>query len=355
VILIALLAAALFVRCLAVSRFLWLGAAGVVAVLLASPWLLWNLATFGSPVQSSGTALSTFARLTWSANSPGESPLPSQAAYAASNLNTALLYAGFSLITLIVVIALLVPAILARRNPARRRLTPQEEGWLVIAIVYAFAYIGFHVFVRWFMRDWYLGSVLTVLHVGIAVLAALLLRASRPFLARMHGVVRHTASLALLGAVFLNGWLFVLGDSVFGFWDAPLKYPQQGQFAGAGQWIREQLSEDTRVGSFNAGILSYSLPQPIINLDGVVNTAVQPFVQERTLLCYVAQADLDYLADFNRSFAGWGHLLTQGDPPTGWSTPVYVSDIADFPYMILEVNKALVREATGCRPADPAP
>lgn len=355
VILIALLVAALLVRRPAVNRLVWLASAGLVALLLTSPWLLWNLSAFGSPLQSSGTALTTFARLSWAANSPGQSPLPSLAAYAALNLNTALLYAGFSLATLLVTGALLIPAILARRNPARRRLSPREEAWLVIALGYTFAYIGFHVFVRWFMRDWYVASVLTVFYIGVAVLAALVLRALRPTLARLHEALRPVVALVLLGGVFLNGWLFVRSDPVFGYWDAPPKYPQQRELSGAGQWLREQLPAHVRVGSFNAGILSYSVPQHIINLDGVVSAAVQPFIADRSLLCYVAQADLDYVADYEWSFISWGPVLAQGEPPAGWSTPVYTNADATFPYVILEVNKTLLRNATGCRPASPAP
>lgn len=352
VILIGLLVAALLLRRMTARRLIGLAGAGALAAALASPWLIWNLVTFGSPVQSSGSALTTFARLTWAASSPGESPLPALAAYAALNLNTTLLYAGFSLITLLISGALLIPAILARRTAARRRLSGREETWLALAAAYAFAYIGFHVFIRWFMRDWYAASVLTVLYVGLGVLAALLLRAIRPLLARLSRSGRAAARLVVLGAVFLNGWLFVWSDSTFGFWDAPPKYPAQRQLEGAARWIRGELPVTARVGSFNAGILSYSAPQQIVNLDGVVNTAVHPFIAERNLLCFVAQADLDYVADYEWSFTSWGHILAGGGVPDGWSTPVYTSGGGDQAYTVLSVNKARLREATGCRPAE---
>ena len=55
-----------------------------------------------------------------------------------------------------------------------------------------------------------------------------------------------------------------------------------------------------QIGSWNAGILGYFLDGGIVNLDGVVNDQVYPYVLDHRLVAYMEAIDLKYVADYPR-------------------------------------------------------
>jgi len=68
-----------------------------------------------------------------------------------------------------------------------------------------------------------------------------------------------------------------------------------------GDYIAE-LPGDGRVGSWNAGIVNYYSGRDVINLDGLVNDDIFPHARDNTLLTYIDEKNIRYIADFERMF-----------------------------------------------------
>jgi hypothetical protein len=65
----------------------------------------------------------------------------------------------------------------------------------------------------------------------------------------------------------------------------------------AALWVKENLPADSRIGSFNSGILAYYCPQRVINLDGVVNGAAYRAVVSGKIFSYIREQKIGYLIE----------------------------------------------------------
>jgi hypothetical protein len=86
-----------------------------------------------------------------------------------------------------------------------------------------------------------------------------------------------------------------------------------GLYEDLAPWIKTHTPDSARVGSFNAGILSYHCGRPVVNLDGVMNDSAIPALQSKTLAMYIDQEDIDYLADLESEIEKFMDKLG-GDP-----------------------------------------
>jgi len=77
------------------------------------------------------------------------------------------------------------------------------------------------------------------------------------------------------------------------------EWPWQISFEKAGRALAER-PELGRVGSWNAGIMGYFEGGGVVNLDGLVNADVLPYLVQGKLACYLQQHDIRHLADFDR-------------------------------------------------------
>ena len=64
----------------------------------------------------------------------------------------------------------------------------------------------------------------------------------------------------------------------------------------------KQEDSDVRIGSWNAGTLSYYSERRIINLDGLMNNEVHSYTIRRQLLDYLAQNEINRIMDFEGVF-----------------------------------------------------
>jgi hypothetical protein len=78
--------------------------------------------------------------------------------------------------------------------------------------------------------------------------------------------------------------------------DGPWKY-QKEMYAAAG--ILQNLPENARIGSWNAGILGYFAERTVINLDGLVNSNILDYARRRRLDQYIEDNHIEYIADYN--------------------------------------------------------
>ncbi|MFZ5481510.1 MAG: hypothetical protein ACOZNI_32410 [Myxococcota bacterium] len=185
-----------------------------------------NQALFGTPVQVSGQLKATAAS-------------PARAIWA------------------IVVCA--IPFAVARARladlPATRAFL-HETGWYGASCCVLVAY---YTGVQTFPRLWYFGPVVLygILLLGHVAkdLFAMGEREGRPY------AVRAVIALPLVAALVPQVRALVDPDAT-----AVMRAD-----AEAGRWIGEQLPPDAVVGSWDAGVIGWFAPQPVVNLDGVVN------------------------------------------------------------------------------------
>ena len=59
-----------------------------------------------------------------------------------------------------------------------------------------------------------------------------------------------------------------------------------------------------RVGCWNAGVVSYYSGREVINLDGLVNDDILPYVKSNALLAYIDEKHIRFIADYERMFDG---------------------------------------------------
>jgi len=76
------------------------------------------------------------------------------------------------------------------------------------------------------------------------------------------------------------------------------KWPHQRAMLDAGRYLKEHPLNG-RVGAWNAGIIGYFAGGTVVNLDGLVNDAVIPFVRAGRLEEYLEKQGIRYIVDFD--------------------------------------------------------
>ncbi len=72
-----------------------------------------------------------------------------------------------------------------------------------------------------------------------------------------------------------------------------------GLYEDLAPWVRQNTPPEARVGSFNAGIMSYFSQRRVLNLDGVMNDSAIRAIQHKELGKYLDEKGVDYLADMD--------------------------------------------------------
>jgi hypothetical protein len=81
--------------------------------------------------------------------------------------------------------------------------------------------------------------------------------------------------------------------------------PHQRLMLAAGQYLAEHPDVVRgRVGAWNAGVMGYAQGGTIVNLDGLVNNEVYPYVVGDSLASYLARRDIRTIVDFDVMLTG---------------------------------------------------
>jgi hypothetical protein len=251
-------------------------AAGTAALIVSLPWLLWCAQRFGSPVQSSGFALSY---LRWHSMPPVDSP-------GFWLLNGGRLFHKLSILFLspfvhhaeefdtilpvwcdaVMLAAVAAAVFLMMKN--RKTVILPAFIWLPAVLT-----LVFYTFVRIASAVWHMSAFALILLFVILNLVGW---------ARDR---RRIAALLLLACLALN--LYTLGNGYY--------YPQQVD--DPIEWARRLdggPDGTLRIGSTDAGYLGYfSRRHLIINLDGVVNQSAFEHIRAGTLGGYIDELHLD--------------------------------------------------------------
>ena len=243
----------------------------VPAVLLVVPWLVYNLVSFGTVVQTSGTAYPWHYHQLY---------LNSFKTYFSLTLFPYLLRLGFYAFAENAfhygnwVLTILLSFFLAYRLkswPARYRP-------LLWTLAGSALFLAVHLFVRWSMRPWYPQAVF-VLTLPIVVLA-------------LESVRRYLVGLVVIASLALSGWWV---------WGWPFRVADRSQVML--KMIEEKIPTADRVGVFNSGYLQYFTDRKVITLDGLVNNEVLPYYQKKKGWEYFRRRDIRWLVD-TQSYLG---------------------------------------------------
>lgn len=78
-------------------------------------------------------------------------------------------------------------------------------------------------------------------------------------------------------------------------------WPHQIGMMNAGIFLKSNFPKDTHA-AWNAGIISYFSGLPVVNLDGLANDEVFPYIKKNTLLDYLKLKKIHYIADYETMF-----------------------------------------------------
>jgi hypothetical protein len=258
---------------------------GLVSILTAAPWLIYNLALFGSVIPISGQAQSLSAGFGSNAGrAPAELfetmfpmlPVPG-ALEEVLPLNLALGAVA------VLILGLFLVRAARRRDPFRLAIFAYALHATLLVGYYALFFGAPHFLSRYFAP---LAPLLIVAAVSVGLdLAARLAPARGRALAAAGGA----GALALSALLLLR--LLLPGVHV------------QGHFQVV-EWVERNVPEAAWVGAVQTGTLGYWHDRTI-NLDGKVNPeALRARIEQGHVLDYVTRSRIDYLADWP-GIAGW--------------------------------------------------
>lgn len=257
--------------------------AGLLASAILSPWLLWNIARFGSIMQCSGEAMGYIGHL-------GTGSMNSITYYitCTGRIFTALYrffcyiffpHAGFEkeyfskplLYFLLAVLAVYSVTFVCFIATRKRLIVPAGLLLPTLLIVVVFFYV------RTYVQVWHLAIV--VLLIVVSVLNMLKTVNIRPA----------ACVAAALGLILLTMW-----TRQYGYF-----YPQSGVFSQLDRLNNEP--EVLKIGSTDCGYAGYFTKHHVVNLDGVVNNRALEFIKKGRLQEYINRQGLSrVMADAKR-------------------------------------------------------
>jgi hypothetical protein len=283
----------------------------LAAVMVLSPWMLWNLLTFGTVLQVSGEAYALSMRTLYHANTWGGmdyvlrfvSNCADVVRFFPVKLETAtklsFQFAAQGIVAGVIVLSLL-GAFVSRPSQAGRALRSRLRllggplsGALLFILVHSLRTIA--------LRGWYYALVLPVLFLLLGVVADYVLRGAR-------GVTRRAVMIA--GALILP---CLIALSVV----QHLQHDEgeRDKFAAL-PVITGAIPHGAIFGSWNAGVYGYFLSdRTVVNLDGLVNNAVYPHLVNHSLGKYCSVTGISYLVDMGGAFRIWDPFWS--DQPGG--------------------------------------
>jgi hypothetical protein len=269
-------------------------AAGALALLMVSPWLLWNGLHFGSVVQSSGKIETIYwgePHFSWQRTLFNGLMMPikvHQQLKLFTRLfivpwgNAAWVAAGFMVFVGVAITWF-----------CRSRCMPKPLKGLVVFCCGVLAIFIYHAAFRSFVRTWYfvpVGLVFLLLLVGLVVAWQSQKQAAND---------QPTSTMRLkswLCVPVLVGYLFAVL-----FWYSPTKLAgvvtEPVSHLVVAKWLNTHTPADAVIGSMNSGVLSYVVHRKVINLDGVVDVRSMRAHWERREPAYIHERGIRYLVD----------------------------------------------------------
>ncbi len=265
--------------------------ATMMALLIVTPWLLWNYLNFGNIVQISGQVKGNV----WLIGAHQNENLPLylkilQGIWTSIGPIGSVFKKMFIPVTAadmtgyVFLSILLILTYLCRRSSSLFVQQFQSLQPFFIGIILLFLY---HSGVRQFVRGWYNAPVLLMLILLLTLQLDCLFRK-----------ISWKAFPALILVSCITGLIFFYSPYAYTKKTQPISsHPG----ISAAEWLNHHTTANTRIGAANAGILGYYTNRSVINLDGVVNESAFHARLQNQLHRYIRDSGIHYLADHTGS------------------------------------------------------
>ena len=322
------------------------------AVFATLALVVWCMRTTGIPLQSSGMALAVMAwRSVELAHGGAPGWLQESRELARNFASGTFDLAGLSIVLVLALLVAIVCASAISELVHVGRLLRRARPLLPLLVHSVFLMLFYAFWLR-HLQLWYLVPV------SVAVIG---------FCSLLFGGLSESVSEILpTGAERVSKVLkasfaaFIIISGAIGapsLWSTGL-YPWQPEMLRAVEALREHIPAEARVGAFNAGIVGFFLNANVINIDGVVNNRVIPYLASGTLDEYLAEAHIDCIVDYQFSLfrfaqattlAGYpGFELVSELPGTWNATNIWVCRRRSGAF----VEPSIVRLVSGFYPAE---
>jgi hypothetical protein len=197
------------------------------------------------------------------------------------------------------IVAFMLVASAARRE--RPRLTLALGLWGVYAVAMTIAYAAV-ILGPWFFQR-YAAPIGMFFNLLLLVGIWRLIRGTRLV----------PAALPLAAAGIALGFLALVWQGSYRWIVVGEQAVPDDGFYRAAEYIDGQLPAQARIGVFSAGLITYSVRQPVVALDGKVNRQARQAMEDGRMFAYVCEAGIEYIADWDKMIR---HLLVQRSQ--GW-------------------------------------
>jgi hypothetical protein len=274
----------------------------VITGLVLLPWVLWNLASFGTVVQTSGAAISYHTHLAL------------KQARSWQEVVLFLYRSSWMMFTTVVFMILqwnlvLLSLLLVRSfSPYRRHVGQGKGDWFVrirpfsFLLFYAFLLFAFYAWYLLQRQMWYFLAIVFSLTMIMAVLYHIFTKEIAQQEPLFRWLVRGATVGFFLATFSLSVWA----------WESQgiAMYPAQLDGYKLSQWLSTETEPHARIGAWNSGIIGYYSHRTVVNLDGVVNNRLLRYITFRHtsadmngLWNYVQEMHIDYLTDYEDVFS----------------------------------------------------
>jgi len=255
----------------------------LVACAVVSPWLLWNIAHFGTIMQSSGEAVPMLAMRKYDVlYGSGLGKYWHLCIEALRNVLKPFWYAALGLPLFTIGYAII----------ARRKKLSSGERAIYLLVFGGVLLLLVHSLFRGFIRDWYVEELVPIFLIGFGV-----------SIGSNAGQTEARAS----GRWALAALVIVLQLLLY----RKPQYVSQAAVLESGVPAVEQLSTHYKIASFNSGYYGYFARRPgsIVDIDGVVNSDALAALKAGQLGVYLDRDSVSYILDFKGDFGGYINLF----------------------------------------------
>jgi 4-amino-4-deoxy-L-arabinose transferase-like glycosyltransferase len=260
----------------------------VIAVVIVSPWVVWNIVQFGTPLQSSAEAVPILAMRKYNALY-GASYLKfwHLSIEALRNALKPFWYAAFGLPLLTIAFAIF----------SRRKTISSPERSVYFLVLGGVLLLVIHSMFRGFIREWYVEALLPIFLIAFGI-----------SMGANSGKTEARAS---------GRWLLVAIVLVLQiiFYRTPQMRSQQAVVFTGVPLVQELTRPEygkppVHVAALNSGYYSYfAQPGSVVDLDGVVSPEAVSYIKQGDLHGYLDRDSVSYILDFEGDFGGYVNLI----------------------------------------------
>lgn len=160
----------------------------------------------------------------------------------------------------------------------------------ISSFIIILGYIFFYRFNSSALQFWYVGNLV----VPFCLLYAMI----------FHLILKKSKKIVLYAFLFAN--IFFLISNTLKY-----SYPQQELILRMSDKINEKNIEGD-IGAWNSGIMGYFTNATIVNLDGLVNNDIFPYIKNNNLFTYIRERKIDHIVDFDFVLNTQGNRVSGG-------------------------------------------